>query len=176
MSPTAGRIDRTTVDTRAAAAIEAAEARAWADCYAAAPAGFARSAGVGFRTVADALVIHWAATGRRYFSRVIGLGVSEPASEAAIDEILAGFREAGIDMFLLQSLPHCRPGEYEGWLRDCGLEVFDHQDWRWRGGARDAGSPPRGARRRLQVEPVDADTSDEWAEFLQRAYQLDTAD
>ena len=93
MSIVTTRIDTSTVAPRVAAAVEAAEARAWADCYAAAPADFASAAGVGFREIAGALVIRWAATGRRYFSRVIGLGVSEPATERAIDEILAVYGE-----------------------------------------------------------------------------------
>ena len=161
------RIDTGTVDASAAAAIEVAEARAWEDCYAAAPADFADAAGVGFRTVAGALVIRWAATGRRYFSRAIGLGVSEPATEAAIDDILAGYREAGIDMFLLQSLPHCRPAEYEGWLRERGLEPFDAQDRVFRDGRPAAPAPG-------PVERVTRESAGEWAEFLQRIYRLDT--
>lgn len=163
-----------TVDRRAAAAIEAAEARAWADCYAAAPADFAEATGLGFRTVAGALVLRWAATGRRYFSRVVGLGVGQPATEAAIDDILAGYREAGIEMFLLQSLPHCRPDAYESWLGERGLERFDAQDRVLRGRDPYQGPPPAFSARRFQVDRVAAPTADEWADFLQRVYRLDT--
>jgi hypothetical protein len=91
-------IDAAPVDLAAAAAIEAAEMRAWADIYGAAPAEWAESVGLGTRELNGALVIRWAATGRRYFSRVIGLGVTEPAREAAIDEIIRGYEEAGITM------------------------------------------------------------------------------
>src|SRR5438874_9607852 len=121
-------LDAKPVDLRTAAAIEAAEARAWADLYAAAPAGWAAAAGVGTQEVGGAVVLRWAATGRRYFSRTIGLGLAAPASRAAIAEILDGYERAGITMFLLQSLPHCRPLEYENWLREFGLEPFDSQD------------------------------------------------
>lgn len=107
---------------------------------------------------------------------MIGLGVIEPATEAAIDDILAGYREAGIDMFLLQSLPHCQPAEYEGWLRERGLEAFDRQDRVLRGGELYAVPPPASCDRHLQVEPVAAGTADEWAEFLQRVYRLDTGE
>ena len=167
-------MDTTPVGPRAAAAIETAEALAWADMYAAAPPGFAASAGVETREVGGALVLFWAATGRRYFSRVIGLGVSSPASAEAVDEILEGYREAGISKFLLQSLPHCRPTEYEGWLRERGLEPFDAQDRI----VRDAQPfvPPATAPRErgLTVERVDPATADEWSDFLQRVYRLDT--
>jgi hypothetical protein len=73
-------IDTTPVDLRSARAIEAAEARAWIDLYDAAPAEFAEAAGVGHSEIGGALVLRWAATGRRYFSRTIGLGVSEPGT------------------------------------------------------------------------------------------------
>jgi hypothetical protein len=166
-------IDTSPLDSRAVAAIETAEARAWADVYSAAPADWAAEVGLGFREVAGALVIQWAATGRRYFSRAIGLGVAEPASAEAIDEILRGWDEAGISMFLLQSLPHCRPDGYEDLLREHGLEPFDAQDRI----VRDASplsipvEPP--GDRDLPVERVTPETADEWAEFLQRVYRLD---
>src|SRR5438105_1542993 len=153
MGVIAGQPESRRLDARSAAAIEAAEARAWADCYAAAPAGFAQAAGLGFRTVEGALVLRWAATGRRYFSRVIGLGVGQPATEAAIDDILAGYRDHGIEMFLLQSLPHCRLAEHESWLRERGLEPFDAQERVVRGSEPYHGPAPAFSARRFQVEP-----------------------
>ena len=162
-------IDTSPVGHAEAAAIESAEARAWADLYSAAPADWAAEVGLGFREVAGALVIRWAATGRRYFSRAIGLGVAEPASGEAIDEILRGWEEAGISMFLLQSLPHCLPADYEGLLRERGLEPFDAQDRVYRDG-----SPLEPAERPQSVEEVTAETADEWAAYLQQVYRLDT--
>jgi hypothetical protein len=164
----AARIDMISVDLATAAEIEAAEMRAWADLYAAAPADWAESVGLGTRELGGALVIRWAATRRRYFSRVIGLGVTEPATTAALDEIIRGYDEAGITMFLLQSLPQCHPAEYEGRLRERGLEPFDAQDRVFRDGS-PAEPPPPGP-----VERVTQETADEWAEFLQRVYRLDT--
>ena len=72
----AARIDTISVDLATAAAIEAAEMRAWADLYAAPPADWGESVGLGTRELGGSLVIRWAATGRRHFSRVIGLGVT----------------------------------------------------------------------------------------------------
>jgi hypothetical protein len=175
VSPPAGTaaIDTTPVDRRTAAAIEGAEARAWTDLYAAAPVGFARAAGLGSREIDGTLVLGWAASGRRYFSRTIGLGVAAPATAAGIDHVLEHYRRAGISMFLLQSLPHCRPAEYEGWLLERGLELFDAQDRIVRG-AQPAPAPRGGVPgRELVVERVEARSAGEWGEFLQRAYRLD---
>ena len=166
-------IDTSPVSLRAAADIESAEARAWADLYAAAPAGFAERAGLGWSETGGALVLRWAATGRRYFSRVIGLGLAEPATEVHLDTILAGYEQAGISMFLLQWLPHCRPAEYESWLRERGLEPFDAQDRVVRGGAPCAPSSAARGGQELAVEEVGPESADEWAEFLQRVYRLD---
>ena len=165
-------MDTSPVDLATTANIESAEARTWADLYAAAPAEFAASAGLGSSEVGGALILRWAATGRRYFSRVIGLGVTQPVTEDAIDRILEAYHRAGIDMFLLQSLPHCRPAEYEAWLRDRGLEPFDAQDRVVRGTEPFAGGVPTD--RALAVERVGPETKDEWAAFLQRVYRLDT--
>src|SRR2546421_577902 len=122
------KLDTTPVDAATAAVLEAAEARAWSDMYAAAPPAWATEAGVRTRVVADATVLSWAATGRRYFSRTIGLGVAAPVTPRDLDDILEGWEAEGISMFLLQSLPHCRPSSYEEWLRDRGLEPFDAHD------------------------------------------------
>jgi hypothetical protein len=166
-------MDTTPVDRRAAAAIEAAEARAWADMHAAAPDGFARAARLGADVIDGTLVLRWAASGRRYFSRTIGLGVAVAATAESIDRVLEHYRRAGIAMFLVQSLPHCRPAEYEGWLRERGLEPFDTQDRIVRGG--EPAPPPRADApgRELAVERVGPETSDEWAGFLQRVYRVD---
>jgi hypothetical protein len=162
-------MDTTPVALAGAIDIEGAEAQAWRDMFEAAPAEFAEVAGAGFREVAGALVIQWAATGRRYFSRAIGLGVAEPVTEDALDDILAGYGAAGIDMFLLQSLPHCRPAEYEGWLRARGLEPFDAQDRIVRDDRPAAPGPPLD----YEVERVTEATADEWAQFIPRVYGLD---
>src|SRR5205809_1770398 len=167
-------LDAKPVDLRTAAAIEAAEARAWADLYAAAPADWAEVAGLGTQEVGGARVLHWAATGRRYFSRAIGLGVFDPASRAAIEAILDGYDRAGITMFLLQSLPHCRPAEYEIWLRELGLEPFDAQDRVVRAGSPLAVAPAPAGDRELTVERVTHARTGEWAEFIERGYRRAT--
>jgi hypothetical protein len=167
-------IDCSPVSLREAIAIESAEMRAWVDMYGAAPAPFAEAARLDTAEIAGALVLRWAATGRRYFSRAIGLGVIEPSTPAAIDAVLDRFRAAEIEMFLLQSLPHCRPAGYEDWLRERGLEPFDAQDRIVRGAVPLDLAALRPPERELAVERVPARDADEWAEFLQRVYRLDT--
>jgi hypothetical protein len=74
-------------------------------------------------------------------------------------------------MFLLQSLPHCLPAEYEQWLGERGLEPFDSQDRVVRGSEPfDGFALPR--IRELSVERVGPETADEWAGFLQGSSSL----
>jgi len=162
-------MDNSPVSAAEAATIEAAEARAWEDLYAAAPREWAEEAGVGTIRVGKTLVIRWAATGRRYFSRSIGLGVLEPAQPEQLDEILGVWERAGIDMFLVKSMPQCLPEGYDELLRSRGLEPFDRQDRI----VRDA-RPALDVRKAYEVERVEAGTADEWAGFLQRVYRLET--
>ncbi len=172
--PYVAAIDASPVDGSTAARFEAAEAVAWADCYAAAPAAFAAGAGLSTRWLGRALVLSWAASGRRYFSRAVGLGVGEPVNPATIDDILERHRRAGISMFLLQSMSHCRPAEYEGWLSERGLEPFDAQDRVARGGQPLGDGVPPPSDRHLAVELVARDTAEEWSSYLQAVYGLDT--
>jgi hypothetical protein len=173
MSTEYATMDTTPVDDDAAATWEAAEARAWADLYAAAPAEWAAGAGVATRWFGDTLAIHWAVTGRRYFSRAIGLGVTAPATEASLDEILALWERLGISMCLVQSMPQCAPAVYTDWLRERGLEPFDQQDRIVRAEGASTADPFR-SERELTVERVRPETADEWSQFLQRVYRLDT--
>jgi hypothetical protein len=154
--------------------LEAAEARAWVDLYSAAPAAWAADAGISTRQVAGALALSWAATGRRYFSRTIGLGLAEPATPAVLADVVEGYEAAGTSMFLVQSLPHCRPAGYEALLRERGFEPFDSHDRLVRGGEPFAGEAAPTEDREFVVERVSQATADEWAEFLQAVYRLDT--
>ena len=171
---TGPQISTTPLDGAAAAELEAAEARAWVDLYSAAPAAWAAEAGISTRRVAGALVLSWAATGRRYFSRTIGLGMVKPATPAVLDDVVEGYEAAGISMFLVPSLPHCRPAGYEALLRERGFEPFDSHDRVVRGGEPVAREVALTGDRELVVERVAQATADEWAEFLQAVYGLDT--
>ncbi len=155
-------------------AIENADALAWIDMYAAAPPAWAAEAGVGTREIDGTLVLHWRATGRRYFSRTIGLGVRRPATPETLDAVFGVWDELGITMCLVQSMPACEPADFEGWLRDRGLEPFDAQDRIVRGAEPLTDPPASSADRNIEVEKVGRGTAHEWAEFLQRVYHLDT--
>lgn len=175
MSATASAtIDTSPIPVHEAAVIEAAEAHAWSDLYAAAPARWAAEAGLGFRWIGPSLALHWAASGRRYFSRAIGLGVTGIATEEQLAQTLALWRQLGIEMYLVQSLPHCRPDSYDQWLAERGLEAFDAQDRVIRGREPLSRQTDHLAHRDVRIETVTNDSADEWSLFMQETYRLDT--
>ena len=140
--------------SRAAAAIEAAEARAWTDLYAAAPADWAAAAGVG------------AARARRGAGAALGgdrAALLQPRDRArarragdpgAIDEILAATSTRGSRCSCSSRCRTAGPAGYERWLRERGLEPFDAQDRVVRGGSPLASAPDGGSRVRARVERV----------------------
>ena len=60
------------------------------------------------------------------FNRVIGLGLREPATEAALDEILAHYRAAGSATFAVQLSPSAAPSDLPAWLHARGLSMRDN--------------------------------------------------
>jgi hypothetical protein len=157
-----------------AAAIEAAEARAWADLYRAAPPAFAATAGLGSSVVAGALVLRWAATRPPLLQPHDRPWRGGARHSRGRGRDPAGVSPGGHRMFPLQSLPHCRPTGFEQWLRERGLEPFDAQDRVVRGPEPLSAPRQTAGDRDLAVERVGAAAVDEWAEFLQRVYRLDT--
>jgi hypothetical protein len=166
-------IDVRPMTRQTVAALEVAEARTWTDLYAAAPADWAAGVGLGSRRFGDTVALHWAATGRRYFSRAIGLGVTNPATEEQLDAILAFWAELGVDMFLLQSMPECEPADYGNWLSERGLGAFDAQDRVVRGGEPHVAGTVAARSRDVKVEAVTSESAVEWSDFLQAVYRLD---
>jgi hypothetical protein len=156
-----------------AAAIESAEAHAWADLYAAAPPDHARRLGLRAVEVQGALMIQ--ATGGGYghglFNRPIGLGVIRPATRPAVQRIVRDYRDAGAP-FMIHSQPHCRPIRFEEWLADEGLRPAGAWDRIVRGPIQPTEATSAGERR-IAVETVDETTAGEWSAFLCEVYGVD---
>ncbi len=174
-APAAAAMDTRPVDDATAAAIESAEARAWADLIAAAPADFAARVGLRAERVGRALAIGCVGGGfdRGLFNRPIGLGVVEPATREAVHGLVAAYRRSGARRFMLVSQPHCRPAEFDGWLREEGLVPGGSWDRVVRGNA-----PPQrpllgDAAREISVEQVGAEQVALWSGFLADVYGVE---
>ena len=71
------------------------EASAFADLFAAAPAGFAAMLGLRATEMDGATLLLAPRIPDPFFNRVIGLGVTTTPAEVDVDRIVATFREAG---------------------------------------------------------------------------------
>ncbi len=66
-------------------------------------------------------------------NRVLGLGLTAPATRAEVDAIVSAYRDAGVAQFFVQVHPEAGPAELASWLRDAGLRA----DRGWQKFARD---------------------------------------
>jgi hypothetical protein len=157
-----------------AAAVEAAEAHAWADLVAGCPSDHAESIGLHAAWVGATFVMSCPGGGfdRGHFNRPIGLGVVEPTTQETVEELVAGFRAAGVSRFMLVEQPECRPAEYLRWLRGAGLHPNGAWDRVVRG-AQPLTGTRRSSERRIVVEEVDRVSVEEWASFIAEVYRLE---
>jgi hypothetical protein len=160
-----------------AAAVEAVEARAWADLVAACPPRHAARIGLEARWHGAALALHCPGGGfdRGLFNRPIGLGVVEPATRAAVTAIAAGLAATGASHHMLVSQPQCRPAAYPDWLADLGLEARGGWDRVVRDGAPLASGADGAGPREIVVSPVGPGAAEEWSELLVGVYRVDAA-
>ncbi len=127
--------------------VEHAEAQAYADLFAAAPADLKLHAyefDAATILVAPALDIP-------LFNRAIGLGIDEPASEAAIQSVVTIFRESGVRNFALQVSPVALTAPMQAWLEGERLAVRDRWSKVFRSGETHFRSHTD-----LRIESVDA--------------------
>jgi hypothetical protein len=88
-------------DDARALAIEAdrIEARAWSDWFTAIPPELRSACGIAVRTVADATLLIAPQIPLTLFNRVIGLGMTRPASAEDVDAVVTAFVDAGSPTF-----------------------------------------------------------------------------
>ncbi len=159
-----------------AATIEAVEARAWGDLFAAMPRALRAALQAETRVIDGALVLVCPGFDRHKFNCALGIGVLEPATSAGLDAIIDVWRAAGVTAFMLQSQPQTRPDPYQGWLGEHGLRPTSAWDRVVRGDE-PLGAPLAAADGRdIAVERVDATTMEEWSGLVTRVYGLAAAD
>jgi GNAT superfamily N-acetyltransferase len=101
------------------------EARAMADMYAAAPRAF----DCRVDTIAGATLLLAPLIPASFFNRVIGFGVFEPATPAALRAIEECFRGAGVAEYWLHLNPVARPESLAGWLTASGFAPPPRRTW-----------------------------------------------
>jgi GNAT superfamily N-acetyltransferase len=98
------------------------------------------------------------------FNRVVGLGLAEPATEEALDEIGAFFGDDGVS-YGITVTPDAEPQQLTAWL---GARGFS-RGYAWAKFQRGVETPPS-PQTDLSVGRVAADRGDVFADVFQRAY------
>jgi GNAT superfamily N-acetyltransferase len=107
---------------RVAELVEFGEADAYGDLFQHAPSGL----GLSVMRSSGAVLLIAPSLPIILFNRVIGLGLREPMTEAALDEILTRYRAAGSATFAVQLSPLAAPSDLPAWLHARGLSMRDN--------------------------------------------------
>ncbi|HYL18735.1 MAG TPA: hypothetical protein VEV20_08635 [Burkholderiales bacterium] len=119
----------TTNSLRAARLVDAVEAAAFADLYAAAAEPLARSLGLRAAQIAGATLLHAPRIPLAMFNRAIGLGVHRALTEADLDAAIASFRSAGYAGYWIHHNPIAAPASLVEWLGARGFVAAARRSW-----------------------------------------------
>jgi hypothetical protein len=160
------------LDSNEALLLEAVEAAACRQIYAAAPSGLASSLGIRTAEVEGATLLIASGIPDPFFNRAIGLGVHRPATEAALDRVIAVYRAAGCSNWWLHLTPGAQPEALAGWLTARGFAPPARRSWAKM--LRGTEPPPRFASA-LKVREAKATEFAATADAICRAYGMPPA-
>jgi GNAT superfamily N-acetyltransferase len=100
------------------------ERRGCCDWYRALPADTAAAARAAVVEVGPVALPVLAAVPSAVYSRVLGLGVEEPATPELVDAVLAELRRLGVSRAFAHVGPYSRPSGFAQWLVDRGLTRY----------------------------------------------------
>src|SRR5512134_424860 len=115
-----------TLDLGLTAACERVERDQWADSCAAAPPNLTEAGDVALARFAGAVAGRAPGIDVLASNRVVGLGMFEPATPAAVDACIDFFRRADVPRFFVQLCPAARPPGIAEWLAARGLRHYNN--------------------------------------------------
>jgi GNAT superfamily N-acetyltransferase len=134
-------------------AAELAAVRSWGEAI---PEDVSAKLGFAQRPLGAGLLVH-ASADVLMFNRVLGLGASEPATEAQVVEAVVAFQRAGARRFMVQVAPCARPAELVSWLEVRGFYRHNH----WIRLARDLSKKHPAPSTDLRIAPIGREYADE---------------
>ena len=152
-----------------ALAIERVEADARRDQHACAPPEVRVALGLRTRELAGALAMATDREESLLQNRTLGLGLSDPVSEAVLDELFA-FYAGGPPAFAINLCPFATPAGVERLLEQRGMRTFFHH-LKWCRGS----EPPPEARTELRIERADASRASAWGALAARIHNATPA-
>lgn len=157
-------------DTRALTLrAEQAEAAALVALMRAPSPAVAAPLGIGIHIEGDAVAGFVAAVDALSLNRLVGLGVTMPATEAAVDRILVAARKVGVKRLLVQLAPTAAPPELGGWLQARGAVPYNRWVRLWRSTSSALASSPSTD---LRVARVHAEHALEFARVVRVGFDM----
>jgi GNAT superfamily N-acetyltransferase len=151
--------------------LESVEAEVWLDWLSAAPPALAESCGIAWRRVGGGVAGLAHGTDVLMYNRVVGLGISEPATHEHVDELIALYADAGVARWMVQWCPSAVPAGTVDLLRACG---FSHHN-NWAKLYRRADVPLPETATTLHIERIGGEHRDSFATILEAAFEHDRA-
>ena len=145
--------------------LEQNELAAMVDFIDSAPEMLRESSGIGYSMRGSALVSMMAKFDVLIFNRVIGLGLDNGLSEKEIDEIIAGYRKAGVRRFFIQLSPIAIQQGIQDLLSDRGFNHYNNWVRLYR-----PADPINSVRCGLKVELIGKESASQFAEIVTTAF------
>lgn len=126
-------IDISRTGTDLAGHLEQIEVAAWSDFCRAATSEAVAACGIGLAEDDSVSASTASKIDVLAFNRVVGLGMTQPASEEQLDELISFYRRQNVKRFFVQACPTAAPGDISSWLEARGLSHYNNWVKLWRG-------------------------------------------
>lgn len=107
--------------------IAACEIQAWQDMYNAAGKDISEKFGIKVFTVGSACISIAKNIDILAYNRVIGLGLTERATEKMLDDIISKYKESDVKRFFIQIHPEASPADLKKWFQR--RNILHHNNW-----------------------------------------------
>lgn len=135
---------------------EQTEAAALTALMLAPPPAVSTALGLGLHRDGDSVAAFVSSVDALSLNRLVGLGVSRPATEAGIDTTLAAAAQRGVKRLFLQLAPSAEPAQLRGWLEARGALPYNRWVRLWRSTATPLAPTPASRLEIRRVQPEHA--------------------
>ena len=146
---------------------ELVEADAEANYFECAPPEFARPFGLGVKHIGSVYVTIISKLDTMAHNHIMGLGASEPATEASLDAAIAVFHDAGCNNYKAQVGPLAQPAQLPDWLLARGFRKGRNWAKMFRGN-----EPVLAESTDLRVERIGIEQAEAYASVVLPAYGI----
>ena len=139
------------------AVIENIEAFSGASFHRSAPSEYAAELGIATETIRPVTLLSARKSNNLYFNRVLGLGLTSPATIEQLEQIADYYSVRKIKRFAIELSPLAEPTHLQAWLSERGFQPSEGSAKLWRGDA-----PIEEVHTDFHIKRIDATEATEW--------------